>query len=145
MRKLMLLGLFGFLQAGCSEEKITKDFLNGEWICNQKVFKKSDLEANYEEPIKTERQKRIFKFDGDDLYSYSSKTGEKEYLIKIDAINDDSPQVENTEDEKITTISKFKKDNSEQWTWIHEVIHFSKTLDLSDSKEKYETVCTRIK
>ena len=79
------------------------------------------------------------------MYSHASNTGEKENLVKIDAINSSEPEIIDSDNGKSTIISIFKKDNDNQWTWGYEEIFFSKKAGLNNEKTKAEAVCVRIK
>ena len=70
MKKIALLGLVCFALSGCGDDKVTKEYLVGDWRCNWESFERMDSgrEESYGDAIDSDEYIRTFKIVDDQLY-----------------------------------------------------------------------------
>ncbi|MBC9131325.1 hypothetical protein JMI89_01910 [Frischella sp. Ac48] len=144
MRRILLLGLIGFVFSGCEEKKVTEDMLVGEWICD----------INYQ----------VAKWKNGVFQDYAPQDGYAELFVKY-LKKDDNLFVEYTDgDGEIkqdfnemngrfeSFIGNMKIVGSRKLEYISDneyqlIIESTRTYNKSEDNEKIKilTHCTRIK
>lgn len=150
MKKVLLCGLIGFILIGCGDNKVTKEYLVGNWNCIYSKYEKND-DSTLEE--------------NDDYYLESSKKIKHTYKI-VDGVLmakwhygkpvefdlDELYKNPTTEDYlfgcKYITNHSLIKNSGDKFTWeMKELVICSDKSgeDVIMSQTKKQRVCTRIK
>ncbi|WP_334326141.1 hypothetical protein [Gilliamella apicola] len=146
MKRIALLGLVCFALSGCGDDKVTKEYLVGDWRCNWECFgMDSGREENYGNAIDSDEYIRTFKIVDDQLYRVLKD--EKLESYDIDKIYN-NPTYEFIEgDHTLSVTQKLEKISNDKYQSIS-TSNFkmnSNKTNVIDIKIKEVTICTRIK
>jgi hypothetical protein len=147
MKKLVIIGLVGLSLSGCSDDKVTKEYLVGDWRCNWESFERMDSgrKESYGIAIDKDEYIRTFKIISGKLYNVYGKD-EKDFY-DVDYINNNPTYEILNNDSVFTGTRKLEKINEDQYQFIIES-EFKKKSNMSniiDIRSKEITNCTRIK
>ena len=149
MKKIVLLGLIGFILTGCGDDKVTKEYLVGKWDCSLKKY-----ESNYDPKFKeyddyslesSEQFKHIYKIvDG----VLMVKTNNEEATeVDLDKIYKNLTIQGKQGDCEYTINRNLIKNSGNKFTWEMEMFFACPDTsgEVTKSKTKRERICTRIK
>ncbi len=147
MKRIELLGLVCFALSGCGYDKVTKEYLVGDWRCNWESFERMDSgeEESYGDAIDSDEYIRTFKIVDDQLY-IALKDGELE-LYDIDKIYNNPTHEFIEEDHTFSGTQKLEKISNDKYQFIiaSDFKMNSNKTNVIDIRNKEVTVCTRIK
>ncbi|WP_392559663.1 hypothetical protein [Orbus mooreae] len=135
MKKLLFIGIFSIILAGCGDNKVTNEYLIGKWDCDTTTFTYIN---NLKQYFKLNQKKYHFNmeekdgqlFTGSDVDERDFKTGKYSFELSDDTIINDVVAVKNGDSEFFVTIISD--------------IYDKNSVDRSESA-KLEAICTRIK
>lgn len=145
MKKFVLLGLIGFVLTGCGDDKVTKEYLVGDWQCNWKLFTERDggSEGGYRDLVGSDEYTETIKIINGELYQISNDELE---IYDIDFINNNPTFEILNEDTKHHGKRTLEKINNNQYRDIT-VTEYKTTANgtsVINMRDKYVTICDRI-
>lgn len=149
MKRLVLIGLVSLFLYGCGEDKVTKEYLVGDWRCNSESFERmnSGREESYGDAVESGEYIETLKIVEDKLYQVSDDG--KLVFYNFDYMNNNPTFKILNEDTNTTITGKriFKKINNDQYQFVFtsEFKKNSNTTNIIDTRIKEVTTCTRIK
>lgn len=147
MKKIALFGLIGFILTGCGDDKVTKEYLVGDWRCNWESFERMDSgrEESYGDAKDKYEYIRTYKIIDGKLYHVYD--GDKQELYDVDKINSNPTHEILNDDSAFTGQQKLEKINDDQYRYViaSEFKKNSNTTNIIDIRSKEVTSCTRIK
>ena len=148
MKRIALLGLACFVLSGCGDDKVTEEYLVGDWICNWETFEKrnSGREESYGDVVIDKNEyNRTFKMVDDKLYMVIR--GEELKRFNLDYIYNNPTHEFILEDEAVSNTQKLEKISNDKYQFVTTTDYkkISNKTNLIDVSFKRITVCTRIK
>ena len=145
MKKIALLGLIGFILTGCGDDKVTKEYLVGDWRCKDNQYQRHNVGVNENlgDPVSSIEDTTTFRIINNELYQISKDGGN----ILIDLSKADLSKDEISDTYKthiVNTIKTIDKDTFKT-VLITEIKNINNDTNIIDLRTKLETVCTRIK
>ena len=145
MKKIALLGLIGFILTGCGDDKVTKEYLVGDWRCKDNQYQRHNVGVNEDlgDPVSSIEDTTTFRIINNELYQISKDRGN----ILIDLSKADLSKDEISDTYKthiVNTIKAIDKDTFKT-VLITEIKNINNDTNIIDLRTKLETVCTRIK
>ena len=147
MKRIALLGLACFALSGCGDDKVTKEYLVGDWRCNWESFERmnSGREESYGDAIDRDEYIRTLKIVDDKLYTVlkDGKLG----LYDIDKIYNNPTHEIIEEDHTFSGTQKLEKISNDKYQFViaSDFKMNSNKTNVIDIRSKEVTVCTRIK
>lgn len=147
MKKYFLAIAIGFSLMGCSDDKVTKEMLVGDWQCQVSHYELANSKPtnDYGKAKETREYKAKFTIIDNKLYEIFDSGNKKERNIE----DLKKGNVSSTETKKTITTTKmsFIKDTNDKFSMIQEIEVKNKEnqTDTIDKREKMEVICTRIK
>ncbi|MWN04942.1 hypothetical protein [Gilliamella sp. Pas-s95] len=147
MKRIFIVSLVSLALFGCGEDKITKEYLLGNWHCVGNEYEKENSDANedFDDSVSSSEKTMTFKMLDNELYQIN-EDGTK---ILIDPNKMDTNKSEVTENAKINTKTTTKIVNSDtfNFTILAEInkINSNNNNNIIDLRTKTEVICTRIK
>ncbi|OCG31330.1 hypothetical protein A9G45_00430 [Gilliamella sp. HK2] len=145
MKKLVIIGLVSLALFGCGEDKITKEFLVGDWRCKDNQYQRHNVGANEDlgDPVSSIEDTTTFRIINNELYQISKKT--ENTLIDLSKIDSTEDEVSDTyKTHIVNTIKAIDKDTFKT-VLITEIKDINNDTNIINFRTKLETVCTRIK
>ena len=149
MKKIALLGLIGFILTGCGDDKVTKEYLVGDWDCNNEKYE-SKYDSKFKEyndySLKSSEQfKQSYKIVDDVLMS---KMADKNaFELDLNKVYSNLNLEGKTDNCNYSIKRDLVKKANNKFSWTEETF-FDCTFD-KDSIDKFKTkrerICTRIK
>lgn len=147
MKKIVLISLVSIALTGCGEDKVTKEYLVGDWRCNWEFFERMDSsrEESYGDAVESDEYIETLKIVEDKLYQVSDDG--KLVFYNFDYMNNNPEHEISDESSKFISLQKFEKINNDQYRYIltEEFKQNSNTTNVIDIRSKEVTTCTRIK
>lgn len=147
MKRIVLLGLACFALCGCGDDKVTKEYLVGDWRCNWESFERMDSgrEESYGEAIDRAEYIRTLKIVDDKLYTVLDN-GELE-LYDIDKIYNNPTHEFLEKDHTFSGTQKLEKINNDKYQFViaSDFKKNSNKTNVIDIRNKEVTICSRIK
>lgn len=147
MKRIALISLVSLTLFGCGDNKVTKEYLVGDWRCNWESFERtnSGREENYGDAVDKSEYIRTYKIIDGKLYHIYD--GDKQELYDIDQIYNNPTHEILNDDSAFTGQQKFEKLNNDEYRYIieSEFKKNSNTTNVIDIRSKEVTTCTRIK
>ena len=145
MKRIVLLGLIGFILTGCGDDKVTKEYLVGDWRCKDNQYQRHNVGVNENlgDPVSSIEDTTTFRIINNELYQISKDGGN----ILIDLSKADLSKDEISDTYKthiVNTIKTIDKDTFKT-VLITEIKNINNDTNIIDLRTKLETVCTRIK
>lgn len=144
---LVLLGLIGFVLTGCGDDKVTKEYLVGDWRCNWESFERMDSgrEESYGDVKDKYEYTQTFKMV-DGKLNQLLDDGKLEFY-DFDYMNNNPTHEILDKGSKFISQQKFEKINNDQYRYViaSEFKKNSNTTNIIDIRSKEVTTCTRIK
>lgn len=149
MKKIALFGLIGFVLTGCGDDKVTKEYLVGDWDCSYEEYEsKYDLKfKEYDDySLKSSEQfKQSYKIVDDVLMS---KIADKNaFELDLNKVYSNLNLEGKTDNCNYSIKRDLVKKANNKFSWTEETF-FDCTFD-KDSMDKFKTkrerICTRIK
>lgn len=145
MKKITLLGLIGFILTGCGDDKVTKEYLVGDWRCKDNQYQRHNVGVNEDlgDPISSIEDTATFKIIDNELYHINKEHGNTLVDLNKNDITED--EISDTYKTRIfNTIKAIDKDTFKT-VLITEIKNINNDTNIIDLRTKLETVCTRIK
>lgn len=147
MKKVLLLCLVSFTLFGCDDNKVTKEYLVGDWRCNWTSFERMDSgrEESYGDAIDRDEFIRTLKIIDGKVYTVLDN--EKLELYDIDKIYNNSTHEISNNGYTFSGWQKLEKINDDKYQYIisSEFKKDTNKTNVIDIRSKDETICTRIK
>lgn len=147
MKRIVLLGLVCFALSGCGDDKVTKEYLVGDWRCNWESFERmnSGREESYGDAKDKYEYIQTFKMVNGKLNQVLDD-GKLEFY-NFDYMNNNPTHEILNDDSTFTGQQKFEKINDDQYRYViaSEFKKNSNTTNIIDIRSKEVTTCTRIK
>lgn len=143
MKRVILLGLIGFVLTGCEEKKVTEDMLIGEWECDidyQIAKMRNGIDQDYAPQVgQAVLFVKYLKKDDHLFVEYTDSDGE----IEEDFKELNGPFNYSIGDRKIDGFRKLEYISDNEFKLIHES---SRTQNKSEDNEKTKILmhCTRV-
>ena len=148
MKRIVLLGLIGFILTGCGDDKVTKEYLVGDWRCNGIRYKSIMEDGKFSEYMKNGNINfnLSFKLDNNELYKLNDDS--KEWNLN-DFIDKYTGEVlfEELEGAKLKFKGTAEKVSDNEFKVDDEYImtRNDTRYNYLDDKVKTTSVCIRIK
>ena len=152
MKKIALLGLIGFILTGCGDDKVTKEYLVGDWRCDLVSYRAKIQNGKFAEYVKDDINISLteeYKIENEKLYIFDEKNNNWK---ESDVIDEYSGKLKSHEQEDVnySFTSSIKKESQNKFTKTEEHIVTYKNNELNQAnkknyKIKAEATCTRIK
>ena len=148
MKRIALLGLIGFILTGCGDDKVTKEYLVGDWRCNGIRYKSIMEDGKFSEYMKNGNINfnLSFKLDNNELYKLNDDS--KEWNLN-DFIDKYTGEVlfEELEGAKLKFKGTTEKVSDNEFKVDDEYImtRNDTRYNYLDDKVKTTSVCIRIK
>lgn len=147
MKRIALISLVSLALFGCGDNKVTKEYLVGDWRCNWESFERKDSgrEESYGDVKDKYEYIQTFKMV-DGKLNQLLDDGKLEFY-DFDYMNNNPTHEILDERSKFISQQKFEKINDDQYRYVieSEVKKNSNTTNVIDSRDKEVTTCTRIK
>ena len=147
MKRIVLLGLVCFALSGCGDDKVTKEYLVGDWRCNWESFERmnSGREESYGDAKDKYEYITTFKMVDDKLYTVLDNGGVE--LYDIDKIYNNPTHEFIEEDYTFSGTQKLEKISNDKYQFViaSDFKKKSNKTNVIDIRSKEITVCTRIK
>jgi hypothetical protein len=145
MKKLVIIGLVGLSLSGCSDDKVTKEYLVGDWRCIDNQYQRHNVGANEDlgDPVSSLEDLRTFRIINNELYQINKETENTLIdLSKIDSTEDEISDAYKTH--TVNTIKAIDKDTFKYITTI-DIKNIDNDTNIINLRTKLEGICTRIK
>lgn len=145
MKRILIISLVSLALFGCGEDKITKEYLVGDWRCKDNQYQRQNSGANedFGSSVSSIEDTTTFRIINNELYQISKDKGN----ILIDLSKADLSKDEISDAYKthiVNTIKAIDKDTFKT-VLITEIKNINNDTNIIDLRTKLETVCTRIK
>lgn len=148
MKRMVLLGLIGFVLVGCGDDKVTKEYLVGDWQCNGVKYKSIIKDDKFSEYMKDRNIyfNWSFKLENNQLYLQDNYT-KNWNLNKFIEKHTGEIRFEQLEESKLKIKGTTKKVSSNEFEINDEYIMTLNNAKFSDlnNKVKIISTCIRIK
>ena len=145
MKKIALLGLVCFALSGCGDDKVTKEYLVGDWRCvdNEYKSRNSGTNQDFGNSLSSFEDTLTFRIINNELYKIG-KDKENNFidLSKLNSVKDEIS--ENYKTHIVNTIKVIDKNRFKK-EFITEIKDINNNTNIIDLRTKLETTCIRIK
>lgn len=145
MKKIALLGLIGFALTGCGDDKVTKEYLVGDWRCKDNQYQRHNVGVNEDlgDPVSLIEDSVTFRIIDNELYRINKEHGNT--LVDLNKNNITEDEISDTYKTRIfNTIKAIDKDTFKSITTI-DIKEIDNDTNIIDLRTKLEGFCTRIK
>jgi hypothetical protein len=145
MKRILIISLVSLALFGCGEDKITKEYLVGDWRCMDDQYQRHNVGANEDlgDPVSSLEDIRTFRIINNELYQINKETENTLIdLSKIDSTEDEISDAYKTH--TVNTIKAIDKDTFKYITTI-DIKNIDNDTNIINLRTKLEGICTRIK
>lgn len=145
MKRILIISLVSLALFCCGEDKITKEYLVGDWRCIDNQYQKHNVGANEDlgDPVSSLEDLRTFRIINNELYQINKETENTLIdLSKIDSTEDEISDAYKTH--IVNTIKAIDKDTFKYITTI-DIKNIDNDTNIINLRTKLEGICTRIK
>ncbi|OCG40347.1 hypothetical protein [Gilliamella sp. Bif1-4] len=145
MKRILIISLVSLALFGCGEDKITKEYLVGDWRCMDDQYQRHNVGANEDlgVPVSSLEDLRTFRIINNELYQINKETENTLIdLSKIDSTEDEISDAYKTH--IVNTIKAIDKDTFKYITTI-DIKNIDNDTNIINLRTKLEGICTRIK
>lgn len=145
MKKFVLISLVSIALTGCGEDKITKEYLVGDWRCTRNEYWRHDSGANEDmgDPVSSIEDTRTFRIINNELYLISEDDGN--VLMDLSKANADKDEISETYRTHIKNLIKVINKDTFKSIITKDNKDINNDTNIIDISTKIETTCTRIK
>lgn len=145
MKKIVLISLVSIALTGCGEDKVTKEYLVGDWRCTDNQYQRYNVGANEDlgEPVSSFEGIEKFRMIDNELYQISEDR--ENTLINLSKMNSEEDEISDTYKTRTFNTMKAIDNNTFKNIAIIEIKDINNDTNIIDLRTKIETTCTRIK